>query len=305
MLVDKQAMKTVRISILTSFAFLLAATLLPGQVTYQVITKKVEQTYPYEDGYEVNIEGEKAEVVIKTWKRKEIAITLELRAKHPDKQRAKQDLQAMQYRAELVKNKVYVRNYLSVGEGNPQPEALLEVAYNIQVPEDCPVYLKNHFGVARVSDLTAGLRVNSEFTKLGLDNIQGKVDVRTRFGDLEGSRLDGTVTINSRRSNVTLREIKGQYDITAQYGVLKIFADRNLIDLRIDADKSEVFLYNPDLSAFAYNIQAQSSDLSLPNELPFKFSDNNLALKKASFKPEQEYFANITITIRFGELVIK
>jgi hypothetical protein len=298
-------MKTVRINILIFLAFFLASLPLTAQTTYQVITKKVERTFPYQDGYEVNIEGEKAEVVIKTWKRNEIAIVLELRAKHPDKERAQRDLEAMQYQAERVKNKVYVRNYLSTREGAAQPEALLEAAYFIQVPEDCPVYLKNHFGVASISDLAAGLRVNSEFTKLGLDNIRGLVDVRTRFGDLEGSRLDGAVTINSRRSNVTLREIKGQYDITAQYGVLKIFADRNLIDLRIDADKSEVFLYNPDLSAFAYTIQAQSSDLSLPNELPFKFSDNNLALKKASFKPEQEYFANITITIRFGELVIK
>ena len=298
-------MKRVRIILSICWGCCLAPLALSAQTTYQVITKKVERSFPYQDGHEVNIEGEKAEVAIKTWNRDEIAITLVLRAKHPDEARAARDLEAMQYRVERVKNKVYVRNFLRVPEGKASPEALLEVSYAIRVPEDCPVYLKNHFGAASVSDLAAGLRVNSEFTKLGLDNIRGLIDVRTRFGDLEGSRLDGAVTINARRSNVTLREIKGQYDITAQYGILKIFADRHLIDLKIDADKSEVLLYNPDRSAFAYNIQAQSSDLSLPNELPFKFSDNNLALKKASFQPEQEYFANITITIRFGELVIK
>ena len=34
-----------------------------SQTLYHVITKKVEKTFSYRDGYELNIEGEKAEVV--------------------------------------------------------------------------------------------------------------------------------------------------------------------------------------------------------------------------------------------------
>lgn len=297
-------MKTFRFSVLLAWVLLLG-TVVSAQTTYQVITKKVEKDYAYQEGYELNIEGEKAEVIVKTWDRPVVRIVLEISARHPEKAVAERDLEAMKYQTERVKNQIYVRNYLSPGEQAPKPEALFEARYNIQVPNDCPVYLKNHFGVATISNLVNRLRVNSEFTKLGLENIRGMIDVRTRFGDLEGSKLDGTVTINSRRSDLTLREIKGSFDIKAQYGVLQIFADHNLIDLNIDAEKSEVMLFNPDLQRFAYNIQAQHSDLRLPNEMEFRFLENNMALKKATFKPEQEYFANITITISFGELIIR
>jgi hypothetical protein len=297
-------MKTFRFPVLLGWA-LLVGFVASAQTKYHIITKKVEKDYPYREGYELNIEGEKAEVTVETWDRPVVRIVLEISARHPDKAVAERDLEVMKYQTERVKNQIYVRNYLSPGTSAPRPEALYEARYYIQVPGNCPVYLKNHFGVASISNLVNRLRVNSEFTKLGLDNISGMIDVRTRFGDLEGSHLDGTVTINSRRSNLTLREIKGTFDIAAQYGILQIFADQNLIDLNIDAEKSEVFLFNPDLQRFAYNIQAQHSDLRLPNEMEFRFLENNMALKKATFKPQQEYFANITITISFGELVIK
>jgi len=295
-------MKRIHSSLLWLFLSLLVSSGLTAQTTYQMVTKKVERSFSYRDGYEVNIEGEKAEVVIETWNRNEVQVIIELSAKHPDQRRAETDLKAMQYQSERVKNQIYIRNYLSVPEGARKPESLFDTRYTIRLPKDCPVYLKNHYGVARVSNLANRLRVNSAFTKLGLDNIQGLIDVRTRFGDLEGSHLDGTVTINSRRSNIILREIKGQYDISAQYGILEIFADQDLIDLKIDAENSDVSLYNSKLGLFTYNIQAQESDLRLPNELEFRLFEEGVGIKRATFKPEQEYSANITITIRFGEL---
>jgi len=167
------------------------------------------------------------------------------------------------------------------------------------------VYTKNQFGAINVSDLARRLRVKSEFTQIGLENIRGEIDVNTAFGDLEGRRLDGQVSIQSRRSDITLRELRGQYDIQAQYGLLRIHADRDLIDLNIRADRSDVFLYNSDPRRFAYTIEAQNAKLDLPSELEFRFQENNLSLKKATFKPNQEYYANITITISFGDLVIE
>lgn len=270
--------------------------------TYRVVTKKIEKSFPYRNGYEVNIDGEKAEVTIESWDRQEIGIILELSAKHPDRNRAEADLEAMRYQADRVKNSIYLRNYLSPEANQPKPESVFTARYTIHVPKECPVYLKNRFGEAKISDLANRLRINSEFTRLGLQNIQGMIDVYTRFGDLEGSQIDGAMTVNARRANLTLREIKGALDITAQYGILRLFADQQLTSLRINADKSEVFLFSPNPQLFAYSIQATHSDLRLPNELEFKLTEESTGLKKATFRPRQENFANITITITFGEL---
>ena len=111
--------------------------------------------------------------------------------------------------------------------------------------------------------------------------------------------------VNARRSNITLSEITGRYDITAQYGILRIFADQNLLDLNIEAEKSEVFLFSPNPRIFSYELEAKHSEVKLPSDMAFKFEDSNVAVQKASFKPEREYFANISLTVSFGEVTVE
>lgn len=288
-----------------TFIFLLFPMISWTQTSVKVVTKKIEKTFNYRSGIEVNIEGEKAEVNIETWDKANIQVVLEIIAKHPEQQVAEKDLERVRYLADRVKNKIYLRNYISNEEKQGTPESSLSARYTITLPEDCPVYLKNNFGLANISNLSNHLRINSQFTKMNLTNIQGELDIRTRFGDLIGNGIDGNVSINSRRSNLYLNEIKGTFNIQAHYGVLEIFADNNLLDLNLDANKSDVFLYSPDPGIFSYDLTAQSSDLILPNSLGFKFEDNTPNLTKANFKPKQEVYANIAITIQLGSLKVE
>ena len=275
-----------------------------AQTTVQVITKKIEKTFAYRQGYEVNVEGEKAEVIVESWDRDEIKIQLELTARHPDKAVAEKDLAAIKYLADRVKNKIYVRNYLSVAEGAPEPQAVLSARYLIYVPEECPVYLKNYFGTINVSNLLNSVKINSEFSKIGLNNVQGIMDIRTRFGDLVGANLDGDLKLNARRSDITLRDIKGHYDLTAQYGVMKIFATPELLSLNINAEKTDVFIYNANPALFGYNLSAQAGNVTLPANLQFEYLQNTEQVKRIQFKPITEYYATITISVSFGDIFV-
>ena len=280
-----------------------------AQTTVQVVTKKIEKSFKYKEGIEVNIEGEKAEVNIESWDQASIQVVLEITAKHPDLKVAERDIERVRYLTERVKNKIYLRNYTSSEEGEIDPESSLGAKYTIRLPEDCPVYLKNYFGLANISNLSNRLKINSQFANIDLNNIQGALDVRTRFGDINGQGIDGNVNIFSRRSNLFLDEIKGKFNIQAQHGIIEIYADNRLLDLSLDAEKSQVFLYSPDPSIFSYDISADDhSNLSLPNTLPFKFEDTmtNLGeIQNARFKPAQEVYANIVVTIRLGDLKVE
>lgn len=298
---EKQMLSTLRIFIFlvlgSSFSF--------GQTTVQVVTKKIEKTFNYREGIEVNIEGEKAEVNIETWDQPQIQVVLEIISKHPSLETAEADLDRVRYLTERVKNKIYLRNYTATEEGQAAPESSLGAKYTITLPSDCPVYLKNYFGLANISNLSNSLRINSQFAEIGLNNIQGELDVRTRFGDLTGNKIDGNVSINARRSNLFLDEIKGTFNIQSHYGIVEIFADNNLLDLQLDANKSDVFLYSPDPGIFSYNLEAQQASLNLPNNLAFKYEEDMPNLKKVNYRPKQEVFANIAITIRLGDLKIE
>lgn len=289
---------------LITILFLLP-TLVYGQTILQVVTKKIEKTFPYKDGYEVNVEGEKAEIVVETWDKPEIQIVMELTAKHPDKAIAERDLETIKYLAERVKKNIYIRNYISPEEDQEKPESNLSARYTITLPEECGVYLKDYFGHVNVSNLVNKLRVYSEFSSIDILNVQGQIDVNTRFGDLVGTNIDGIMRVNSRRSNITLSEIKGQFDINSYFGVLKIFADNNLIDLNITGEKSDVFFYNANPLAYGYNLSAQNGSIQTLDEIDFKSLEKDVNLHKVAFKPGKEFYPSITISVSFGKIVVE
>lgn len=271
-----------------------------------VITKRLEKTFKYRETYEVNIEGEKADVSIETWNKDEIALTVEFIAKHPDKTTAEADIEAIKYIAERLRNKIYVRNYISVPEGAPKPASNLSARYVVRVPEDCPVYLKNYFGTANVINLAKGFRYQGEFSPVGLENVKGSIDLSTRFGDVSGKRLDGDIMINARRSNVTLEEIKGRYSIEANYGDVRILsASAGLLDLNITGTKSDIFLFDPRLLDYGYALTAQHGSIYFPSNLKMEFLKNTDEIKKVEFQPRAEYYPNVTISVTFGDIYLE
>ncbi len=281
--------------------------LMAQTIKVQVITKKIEKSFQYREGYEVNIEGEKAEVNIQTWDKKDIQVSIELVAKHPDKAVAERDLELMKYLAQRVKNKIYLRNYLSSveGKGKSEPEAYLSVKYTITLPAECPVYLKNVFGAANISSLTNRLRVNSEFSRIGLENLKGSVEIKTHFGDLIGQDLDGWFNIQSRRSDLTLQNISGRFNIEAHFGTIRLFANEDLADLRLDAEKSEVWFYHPNPQFVGYSLSARGSEVKLPARLNASWLESETGERKITFRPSKEYYPNVSIRITFGNLHVE
>lgn len=270
-----------------------------------VITKRLEKIFAYQPGYEVNIEGEKADVLVETWDKQQVAVRLELSARHPDKATAEADLEKIRYLAERVKNKIYLRNYIAIKEGENKPKSNLHARYVITVPEDCPVYLKNYFGAATVSNLTNSFRFFGEFSKVDMENVRGDIDLRSRFGDIFGKFLEGNVSIASRRSDITLEEIKGHFDIQAQYGAVSILSVAGLLDLNIQAEQGNVYLFDPKLREYAYTLTARHGQVNHPGDLALELLTEQQELKKMQFKPNREYYPSITISVTFGDVYLE
>ncbi len=288
------------------FFFSLVTNSFYGQKNLQLITKSIERTFSYKQGYELNLEGEKADVQVESWEKEMIEVIIEFSAQHQEKTVAQRDLEYIRYQTEKVKNKIYLRNYLSVPQGQPQPQSTLRARYFIKVPSECPVYLKSQFGVVKIRDLANQVKLNSQFTTIGLENIQGVIDITSRFGDLKGEFIDGSMSVHSRRTDITLSELKGKFDLNTSYGTLNIFADPNVADLKLTADHTKIHLVSTDPTRFAYNIEARNSDLSFPNQMNFNplEAGPDPAVKILQYKPQKEYYANFTIVVTFSEFTL-
>jgi DUF4097 and DUF4098 domain-containing protein YvlB len=276
-----------------------------SSATQQVVTKRIDKTFSYREGYSLNIEGERAEVRVETWSKPEIKVQIELSAKHSKKEQAEKDLEKMRYVTNKEKNKIYLRNYLDVPEGSPETQSQMKAIYIIMMPEECDIYIKNSYGLIDAKALRSSVKLNTRFSRIGLDDIMGDIDINTSFGDLFADNLDGNIKVVSRRSDLTFKHMRGRYDIDAQYGILNFFATEQLRDFNLRADKSNVFIHTLQPGAFSYNLSVQNGRVDYPNELKFKLLDmKDTGIKKITFKPNKEYYPNVTISITFGDLFI-
>lgn len=275
---------------------------LQAQDQLHVVTKKINEAYSYREGYEVNIEGDRAEVYIKPNLENKILINIEIIAKHPEQEVAQVDVEKMATIVKRLKNKIYVRNYLDAADS---PESQLKVIYQITVPADCPVYVKNAYGVAEVDNLTNSVKVNSKFSRINLKGIQGTLDLYTRYGDIFGQSLNGNVTIASRRTDMILKDIEGNYNIDAEYGTIQIYASTGLLNLNLDADKSQVMLFNSDISNFRYDLTTVGTPTFLPEGLDFKVSNPEPNVQRVQYTPSNEYFPSFSVRVTFGTLQVQ
>ncbi|MGB3547481.1 MAG: DUF4097 family beta strand repeat-containing protein [Saprospiraceae bacterium] len=282
---------------------LLSPSFLVGQnsATLQVVTKVVEDNYAYRDGYEVAIEGEKAEIFVETWDKKEISVRVEMTAKHAELDVARHDLESLVFSTNREKNKFYLRN--SRRNDEAKPESQLTIHYYITLPEECPVYVKNHFGSSNISNLRNRVRIYGEFSQININNVQGLLDIRTRFGDIMGDRINGNVSINARRSDVDLTNIGGSFTINAQYGKLRLAPTAALTDLTVFADKSDVLLIDPLDAQLAYTLTTTQGDMVVPGELRIRELESAEGVRRVMIRPDSEVGGGaINVHVTFGEL---
>lgn len=276
--------------------------ILVAQQQVHVVTKMMHETYNYRDDYEVNIEGDRAEVYIQPNLENKILIDIEIISKHPDQELAKADVEKMAIIVKRLKNKIYIRNYLDAK--NP-PEGQIKVVYNITVPAQCPVYIKNAYGIAEVDNLTNSVKVNSKFSQISLQGLSGTMDLFTRYGDIFGQSLNGNVNIASHRTDMILKDIEGNYNIDATYGNIQIYASAGLLDLNLDAEKSQVMLFNPDISSFRYDLTTVSSPALLPEGMDYEITQLEPNVQRVQYTPTNEYFPSFSVRVSFGTLQVQ
>ncbi len=269
----------------------------------EVVTKTIEDTYPYSTGSELAVEGEKAEIYVETWAKQQISVRVVLTARHRRLENAKRELENLEFLTEVAGKKIFIKNRRK--DTTTQPESELTVEYYITLPEECPVYLKSHFGSATISNLRNRLRINGEFSVINMDNVQGLLDIRTRFGDIVGEKIDGNVVINARRSDISLLDVGGTFTINAQYGDLKLSPNLNMRDLRINADKSNVYIYEPiGGEGLAYELASNNGEMNLPDNRSLVELERTSEWRRIQIGPGSERSGTITASVTFGKLFL-
>jgi len=268
-----------------------------AQTTLQVVTKSIEKTFTATNI--IVVEAEKADIELITWEKAEVQTKIELTAKHPDRNTAKNDLEMMKYVANKMADKILLRNYLVVPAGTQKPNANFKAKYVIHLPENLKVTIQNSFGKILVQGKYSQLNIKSEFCILDLQRAEGNIKLETYYGEVHSKNFNGVTTIKSERSELFFQQLSGVNTINAQYGKIEIESVANLKMLTINAKKTEISMKVP-LYNHGFNLESKYGKMSLPDGFNWLQNTNNS--KAATYNLSA--ISRINIQNSFGNISI-
>lgn len=235
-----------------------------AQTKIQVVSKTIEKEIDYREGMSLNISAQKADVRVMGWNRPVVSFKLRLVAKHPERKVAEKELVFMLY---TIKTNLQfeAENRFKVPQSYGEVESNLKAYYEVFVPFRCPVIITNTFGETFTAQLQASLKVSSEFGKITLENLAGRLDIESHYADIEGDKLNVTLNGRLENANVNLIDLGGNGQLQSKYGKLRIVPNNDLNHLKINAARTEVVVEPRSMDDFTFDVETVFSKINVPN----------------------------------------
>ena len=235
-----------------------------AQPPLQVVNRVIEKTMPYVTGQPIQINAQKADIVLQGWSRPVVSVQLKLQAKHPERSVAEREVNYHQYTVTHEGGPITLANQFVIPQQAGKLQSQLKAIYEIRLPHQAVVRLSNSFGDVQVSELSGDLIVTLEFGKLTLTDIKGKLFIQSTYGDIDGHALNATLTIKAEKAEISLEELGGMVQIHSHFGGLTVVPASTLRMLGIEAERTAILISPKRLQDFHVEIASLNAAISVP-----------------------------------------
>ena len=273
-----------------------------AQTTLQVATRNIRKTVVWKPGYELFINGEKAEVQVSPVDTGAVIVTAELSAKHPSLDTATTDLETWQFLVSTAGKKIYIRAYIGLASGKKAPLSNMKVKITVLAPKSCPVSLSNKFGKVRLEQLDGPMALTGEFCSFQLVSLSGDLEINSQYGNIEGNNLGGKIDVQSKRADIHLDGITADCTIRSEYGQIVLGASGKLGNVNVTGNKSDITVEMQSVSSHNFSLHSAYGSVTAPPGFDTSGSsvDNpRAALQNSSGSPD------IKVETTFGKIIIK
>ncbi|MEQ9299237.1 MAG: DUF4097 family beta strand repeat-containing protein [Cyclobacteriaceae bacterium] len=213
-----------------------------AQVNLQVVTKTIEQTFPYETRDYVLLKGNKSNIEIVGWDLPQVKVEIKLTSKARTKEIAQRELEFQRYVLEKKKNEIGMANYYSYPEKGYKLQSILLATYKIWVPRNAEIQVNNEYGNVQLEELVGNYTVGNRFGNLTLKNIGGNGVFNSYFGDCKVAELSGQHEFTLNKTKTAISGLSGTASINSNLGDVSITDISTMLVLEIDAVKSDLSL---------------------------------------------------------------
>lgn len=205
--------------------------------------RQYQENYPAGKGVLVDVANEFGQIRVSVWDNPVVQVTAKMRVRAESTKLADEIIQNIAVQAATEENRVMVRTSVPDTRGHAGKPAF-EINYEIVVPRDANVIVRNDFGDTFVAGLGGTLAVDTRYGAIDLQDLAGPVSVRSRgeFGvnaqnlqqggvfELHGARatfgrIMGKLEVSNFQGSVELRELTAEtdVDVASESGPVSLF----------------------------------------------------------------------------------
>lgn len=271
---------------------LFSSTAIAQKKKYEFVhNKNVSQTYAALAGDKLTIDNQFGDVIIKTWNRNEVKVDISVEASSTIKEDAEElfnriDIQhgksgnIISFKTKMEDRKDKDRRDHTGDKGQHSNE--MDIHYEVNMPANLALELKNRFGKSLVPDLTGKVDIDEQFGDLNAGRLSnpGKIIVKFGSATIEGLN-DATLDLQFISNVATLKNATGSLDVNTNFcqknGV--VIYTSALSALHVKANYSDVVLVVPKDASAGFTVNTQWG--SLKNHTAFNIAkdgseeDNN------------------------------
>lgn len=239
---------------------------LVAQVTLQVFTKSNSIVMDAQALKKIQLSAEKATIEVHLWNQPKIKVDYRIKAKHPTKEIAQQDLGKMKLIHSASSGVFYIRNYIEIEKNQTKPVSNFDVEYKIYLPASVGLVISNSFGDLLIPYLSGALEANLKFCTVKIDNIQAKCEIESHYGKLFMKNIHAETSLSTNYTAVVIENIQSKFNLTAQFGSIDIVEASAKFPINLKTTKSKIVFQNNLVASKSTKIIGVGANLKLPSD---------------------------------------
>lgn len=246
------------------FLFVLGTGLLSSQ-TVKVVTKITERTYHYPKECLLEIDAEKANIIITQSEDNNIKVTLKQIVKNLDEDKAKEEMSGHHFIEDDDRQRLFLRNYLLFESGSTSKESIFKTEYIIEIPPYCHLKISNELGNTSIFDAKKSITADIKYGSLTLNNCVSGLKLKHVLGEL--SIINGLVDGTSDCTNTTikLQSVGGILKVLASMGTFNAYLNNNELDLDVIANNCETTIFSKGDQIYNLDLNTNRGTINIPD----------------------------------------
>lgn len=246
-----------------------------AQTKVKVLTRIIEKSYTYNNEFLLEIDAEKADIIIETHDGNNVLLTVKQTVKNASEKVAKAHLDAQQFIEHNSKERLFLKNYILFKDPKDKTGSIFKNEYTIKVPVHCHVKLKNTLGNSHLMNLKKTINIEVEYGKVVLENCSGNISTQLNLGELQllGGLLNGK--INTKNTNVKIQSTEGSIMVNCSFGSFSVFLNGAPLILDAITSYCETTVINKSEGSYSFNLETLGGKINTMEYNITKTSDGN------------------------------